>query len=656
MSKHKAALEEIINLIKEKNFILAKDKLIKFDKEKNYHYFNVFGFVLQELGEFNDAEKNYIKSYELNKDFFEARFNLACLYFKKKSYLEAEKIFLELVNKIKDDYLSYYNLGLIRFENKDYHSALDLFKKSTNIQIDFYSAYHQIALTYEKLGDINEAIKNYKIAISLNKEKLNVSWNNLGVIYLRSKNFEEAFKCFKEASNLNGDKSLVFNNVASAYFELGESFYGKMYLEKAAQYNKSNTKIISRLLGVFPYNNYEFSDYKFWADQFRKSIKNLSFDFNKINSFKKKKRIGFFGADFVNHPVGYFLLDLLPKIKLNNLDIYIYSNSSNEDDLSKQLKENVIKWQKVFEIHTSQIINLIRSDNIDILIDMSGHTDNGNLEIFANRAAPIQLSWASFLATTGIKEIDYIIGDPHVTPKNTKEYFSEKIINLSNIWCHLSTSNIPHIDAVESPVIKNGFITFGSFNNLNKINNEVIKVWSDILNGVEGSKLFIKNFQLNNNLAKNILIEKFRKNNISPERLILENSSSREDTLNKYNLIDIALDTFPWNGGTTSFELSWMCVPLLTLSGDRFMARCGESINRNLNMADFIAYNSQEYILKAIKYSSNIKLLDYARSHLRSSSRKSVLFNSNAFAKAFLDCLNKVVDFYKKENNEFRNV
>lgn len=651
MTEHKVALKEITDLINKKNFILAKEKLIKFDKEKNYLYFNIFGFVLQELGEFTKAEKNYIKSYDLNKNFYEARFNLACLYFKQNFYFKAEKIFLELVNNIEYDYLSYYNLGLIKFEAKEYHSALDLFKKSITIQIDFYNGYHQAALTYEKLRDIKEAIKNYKIAISLNKEKLNVSWNNLGVIYLKLKNFEEAFKCFKEASNLSGDKSLVFNNVASAYFELGESFYGKMYLEKAAQYNKNNTKIISRLLGVFPYNNYEFSDYKFWGDQFRKNIKNLNFDFNKINFLKENKRIAFFGADFVNHPVGYFLLDLLPKIKLNNFDIYIYSNSSNEDDLSKQLKKNVIKWEKVFEIHTSQIINLIKSDNIDILIDMSGHTNNGNLEIFANRAAPIQLSWASFLATTGIKEIDYIIGDPHVTPAETKEYFSEKIINLPNIWCHLSTSNIPHIDTVETPVIKNGFITFGSFNNLNKINNDVIKVWSDILNWVEGSKLFIKNFQLNNNLAKNIIIEKFRKNNISSERLILENSSSREDTLKKYNLIDIALDTFPWNGGTTSFELSWMCVPLLTLSGDRFIARCGESINRNLNMADFIAYNSQEYISKAIKYSSNIKLLNYARSHLRSFSRKSVLFDSNAFAEAFLDCLNKVVDFYKKENN-----
>jgi predicted O-linked N-acetylglucosamine transferase (SPINDLY family) len=651
LSENKDFFKEVIDLINKKNFILAKDTLIKFNQKKDCHYFNTLGFVFQELGEFDAAEKNYIQSYQLNKDFLEARFNLACLFLKKNSYLESEKIFLELINKNNNDYLSYYNLGLINFEIKKYNLALDYFKKSSDIQINFYNAYHQTALTYEKLGNINEAIKNYNIAISLNTEKLNISWNNLGVIYLKSKKFDEAFKCFKEAASLNGDKSLVFNNLASTYFELGESFLGKTFLEKAAHYNKSNLKIISRLLGVFPYNNYEFNDYKFWAEEFRKNIKNLNSNLNKINFNKKKIRLAFFGADFVNHPIGYFLLDLLPEIKLNNFDVYIYSNSSFEDDLSKKLKGNLVKWEKVYELNTKQIHNLIKLDNIDILIDMSGHTNGGNLEIFANRAAPIQLSWASFLTTTGIKEIDYIIGDPHVTPLNTKEYFSEKVINLPNIWCNLAISNIPHIDTSETPAIKNGYITYGSFNNLNKINQEVINVWSDILNNSLNSRLFIKNFQLNNNFAKNILIEKFKKNNISEERLILEGSSSREDTLEKYNLIDIALDTFPWNGGTTSFELSWMCVPLLTLSGNRFVARCGESINRNLNMNDWIAYNSKDYISKALKYSNNFDLLNETRSYLRALSRKSVLFDSNAFSKGFIDCLNKIVDFYKKENN-----
>ena len=320
--------------------------------------------------------------------------------------------------------------------------------------------------------------------------------------------------------------------------------------------------------------------------------------------------MGFISADFRNHPVGYFLLDLLPKLKLSNFDIYVYLNNPSEDNLSEEIKKNVTKWGNVFKLNTQEILNLIKSDNIDLLIDMSGHTNDNNLEVFANRAAPIQLSWAAFLASTGIKEIDYVIGDPYVTPLETKEYFSEKIINLPNIWCHLSTSNIPKIDTVESPAIKNGYITYGSFNNLNKITDEVISVWSNILNNNSNSNLIIKNSQLSNSFSREILIQKFKKNNVSEDKLILEGDSSREDTLKKYNLIDIALDTFPWSGGTTSFELSWMCVPLLTLSGDRFVARCGESINKNLNMNDWIAYNKTDYISKAIKYSSNFNLLN----------------------------------------------
>jgi len=643
--------KEIADLISKKDFFLAKDKLIKSEQSKDCYYFNTLGFILQELGDFEGAEKNYIQSYKLNKEFSEPRFNLACLLLKKKSYQEAEKIFLELINEDNDDYLSYYNLGIIKFESKNYNIALDFFKKASDIQINFYNAYHQIALTNEKLGNFDEAIKNYNTANSLNTEKLNISWNNLGAIYLKFKKFEEAFKCFGEAINLNGDKSLVFNNIAGVYFELGESFLGKNCMEKAAEYSKSNLKIVSRLLGVLPYNYYEFNDYKYWSERLRKNIKNLDHKCNKIDFRKKKFRLAFFGSDFINHPVGYFLLDLLPKIKLNNFDIYIYSNSSYEDDLSIKIKQSLARWCNVSENNTNEILNIIKLDNIDILIDMSGHTNNGNLEIFANRAAPIQLSWASFLATTGVEEIDYIIGDPYVTPLNTKEYFSEKILALPNIWCHLSTSNIVKIDTVETPAIKNGYITYGSFNNLNKINDQVIKTWSNILKNNLNSKLIIKNSQLNNNFAKNILTEKFKKNGAEAEQLILEGSSSREDTLRKYNLIDIALDTFPWNGGTTSFELSWMCVPLLSLSGDRFMSRCGESINHNLNMNDWIVYNTDDYILQATKYCNNFDLLNKIRLNLRNYSRKSVLFDTNAFSVSFLDCLNKVLDIYKKQNN-----
>jgi len=318
--------------------------------------------------------------------------------------------------------------------------------------------------------------------------------------------------------------------------------------------------------------------------------------------------------------------------------------------LTEKLKKNLIKWEKVFMLNNQEKFDLIMSEKIDILIDMSGHTDKNNLEIFANRAAPIQLTWAAYLATTGIKEIDYIIGDTYVTPIDTKEYFSERIINLPNIWCHMSTSNISKIDTVETPALKNGYITYGSFNNLNKINNEVIKVWSEILKKNSSSRLIIKNPNLDHYLAKKILFEKFRKNGVGNEQVILEGRSSREDLLKKYNSIDIALDTFPWNGGTTSFELSWMCVPLLTLSGDRFMSRCGGSINKNLNMNDWTTNNCDDYVLKATKYLNNFDLLNNVRKNLRDFSRYSSLFDTSNFSKTFVDCLDQILKIYRNKN------
>jgi predicted O-linked N-acetylglucosamine transferase (SPINDLY family) len=477
---------------------------------------------------------------------------------------------------------------------------------------------------------------------------LNISYNNLGVIFLKSKKLKEALDYFKTALNFKGQKELIYQNIAIIYSELGEADNSIYYMKKAVEENKSDLKIFSRFIGTFPYTNYKFNDYEFWSKQFSNNIIRLKQQ-NEIIDFKKKKiHLGFFSADFRNHPVGYFLLDLLPYFKKSNFDIFFYSHSPVDDDLSEKIKNNFSNWKKVYGNNTLEIINIIKNDKIDILIDMSGHSNLQNLEVFANRAAPIQISWAAYLASTGLMEIDYIIGDTHVTPPNTKEYFVEKFVNLPEIWCHLSTSNIPNIQTVDTPAIKNRFITFGSFNNLNKITPAVIDAWSIILNNVKDSKLFIKNNQLDYSLTKENLVNKFKKNNIISERLILEGNSSRDEVIKKYNLIDIALDTFPWTGGTTSFELSWMCVPLLTMSGDRFMSRCGESINKNLRMDDWIVHNTEDYIASAIKFSQDYSLLNETRSQLREFSRKSSLFNSNKFSKNFLDNLNKVLDDYKK--------
>ena len=640
---------EIEDLLFRKEFYLLKNKLLNIDPtKKNYIFYNILGYAYQELGELKKAEDSYLKSLSLNNNFLEAKFNLAVLFYKKKILNKAEELFIDYIDQDKNNYLCYFNLGVINFEKKDYLKAIDFLKKTVDLQKDFYYGYHQLGLAYEKENNIEEAIKSYQIANKINKDNLNISYNNLGVIFLKSKKLKEALDYFKTALNFKGQKELIYQNIAIIYSELGEADNSTYYMKKAVEENKNDLKIFSRFIGTFPYTNYKFSDYEFWSKQFSNNITRFKQQ-NEIIDFKKKKiHLGFFSADFRNHPVGYFLLDLLPYFKKSNFDIFFYSHSPVDDDLSEKIKNNFSNWKKVYGNNTLEIINIIKNDKIDILIDMSGHSNLQNLEVFANRAAPIQISWAAYLASTGLKEIDFIIGDTHVTPLNTKEYFVEKFINLPEIWCHLSTSNIPNIQTVDTPAIKNRFITFGSFNNLNKITPAVIDAWSIILNNVKDSKLFIKNNQLDYSLTKENLVNKFKKNNIVSERLILEGNSSRDEVIKKYNLIDIALDTFPWTGGTTSFELSWMCVPLLTMSGDRFMSRCGESINKNLRMDGWIVHNTKDYIASAIKFSQDYSLLNETRSQLREFSRKSSLFNSDKFSKNFLDNLNIVLDDYKK--------
>jgi tetratricopeptide (TPR) repeat protein len=272
-----------------KEFYLLKDKLLNIDpKKKNYIFYNILGYAYQELGELEKAEDSYLKSLGLNNNFLEAKFNLAVLFYKKKFPNKAEKLFIDYIDQDKNNYLCYFNLGIINFEKKDYLKAIDFFKKTVDLQKDFYYGYHQLGLAYEKENNTEEAIKFYQIANKINKDNLNISYNNLGVIFLKSKKLKEALDYFKTALNFKGQKELIYQNIAIIYSELGEADNSAYYMKKAVEENKNDLKIFSRFIGTFPYTNYKFSDYEFWSKQFSNNITRFKQQ-NEIIDFKKKK-------------------------------------------------------------------------------------------------------------------------------------------------------------------------------------------------------------------------------------------------------------------------------------------------------------------------------------------------------------------------------
>jgi len=636
--------KEIIDLINLSKFSESLNLLKNLENlyYNDVNFNNLIGFVYQNLNDFNNANNYYRKSLELDSTNFETNFNIGILNYKKKNFKEAETIFVNLSKKFSENKDIFYNLGVIKYEMKLYKEAIKYFEKALNLNDKFYFAQHHLAECYEKLNNIDLAIENYIKAEVINLYKFNNTLNNLGNIFLKLKKYDQSEKYFLNALNYQGNAMVIYNNLAVLYLEILDVDKAYYFLEKAINLDKKNIKIFSRLISTSLYLNKDINYYKKISEEFGDIVSDLvvkKYEQKNFLSQSKKIKLGFISADFREHPVGYYLLDFLPELKKFNFELYAYFNFPSEDDYTKKIKKNFNNWKNITLLEDKDVVKLIKEDGINVLIDMSGHTGDNRMPIFTYKPAPIQISWAAYLASTGIKEIDYIVGDIYSIPEKDFQNYTEKVLQLKNIWCCLSTSDIANIIPSSLPVSKNGYITFGCFNNPNKITENFINICSKILLNVENSKICFQSPQFVESINRKKILKLFEKNSIPSNRIIIGYEAERIKLIKSYNNIDIALDTFPYNGGTTSFELSWMCVPLLTMKGDRFVSKCGESINYNLNMKELIADNDFEYIKKAIFFSKNIKELQEIKKRLIDYSRKSDLFNMNKFVREFSENL-----------------
>ncbi len=458
-----------------------------------------------------------------------------------------------------------------------------------------------------------------------------------------SKLFDEIFLYFNENKELFENNSEIVNSIIKVYRRNNDVINVIKYLQKLIKISP-NTDAFSSLIY---FNNYLYDWDQLKHLENSKTLNDMlplysTSDLIEIDKSKNKINkinIGFISSDIKEkHSVTYFLRSVLTIYDSNKFNIYIYHNHNTKDETTSEFEKLVNKVSYINKLNDIETINLIRKDGIDIIIDLNGFSSNHRLSLFKNRLAPIQVSWCGYTNTTGINEMDYLLVDKNLILQNEKELYSEKIIYLPNIWnCH-SGYNKQRFKK-ELPVKQNNYITFGSFNNFRKINDDVINVWSSILKELKNSKLILKTsvaaFKLN-------LQNKFKKNGVIDSVKFLPFKSSFDDHLNAYNKIDISLDTFPWNGVTTSFESMWMDVPVITMKGFNFNSRCGESINKNLKLEDLIAQNKEDYINKAVSLANDVKRLEQIRNYLNEKLLDSPLFNKKEFSEQFFFCLEKI--------------
>ncbi len=550
--------------------------------------------------------------------------------FQEKKY----SLILSIIDKIAEDKKNsgLYNLSgvckmSLSHSNESLESAIKDFRKAYLKEKNSVNAYH--------------ALKNFVNASMILFD--NKFPNN--ELEIEQNIFEEILKYYDEnkdffEKDFSNTTSII--RVFKKKLDIKKAIY---HLKKIIEKENTNTDAVASLCF---HNNFLYdwkqSEYLRYSQILNERIQQFpSEDLVNLKSDKSSQiKLGFLSPDIRSkHSVTYFLRTILKEYDADLFEVNLYLNNKIEDETTNEFKKYVSKTTNITSSNDIEAINKIRKDQLDILIDLSGFSSNHRLVLLKNRLAPIQMSWCGYNNTLGIKEVDYLITDRNLIYENEKNEYSEKIIYLPKIWnCHsgYDVKRLKH----NLPANKNNFITFGSFNNFLKINDDVIQVWSSILKNVQNSKLILKT---SIPTANTIILEKFKQNGINNSVEFLKYNKSFEDHLNEYKKIDIALDTFPWNGVTTSFEAIWMGVPVLTMKGFNFNSRCGESINLNLGLKELIAENQKDYIEKASLISGNKKKLEDTRNLVFENALASPLFESKKFSKSFFECLQNI---YKK--------
>ena len=360
---------------------------------------------------------------------------------------------------------------------------------------------------------------------------------------------------------------------------------------------------------------------------------------SKIDITKKKIKIGFFSPDFQqSHSITYFLKDLIKDLKHTKFETYGLSllKSNQHDETTNEFSNLFDYWVDLGDKSDQEVVDDIQKANIDILIDLVGLWSYNRVNIFNTRICQLQISWLGFNNSTGLKEVDFILADTKTVQNEEKEYLA-KVYKLPKIWnshCGFAYKRVYN----ELPCKRNNYFTFGSLNNFTKINDEVLNTWIQILKKVKNSKLILKSSLF---LCEEVLKKKFEKEGLSSSIKILKKTKRKDflSHLNIYDKIDLCLDTFPFTGVTTTFEALWKNVPVITKVGYNFNSRCGESILKNANIENFIASSNDDYIEKAVFYSSNLNQLDKVRKNLFNKINETPLFDTKGFSNDFCEAL-----------------
>jgi predicted O-linked N-acetylglucosamine transferase (SPINDLY family) len=638
---------------------------------------------------FEEAIEKLRRTISLAPTFADAYFHLGGVLHECKRYEEA-LVVLQTALDIDPVYTvaavklaaTYKAMGLL-------DDALATVRQAIVMAPEHAEAHGVLGDILQSMGMLAEAEISYREALRHDSEMV-MAYCNLGIALHKLHRGEEAIACFQNALDIDPNHVNVLSHLAHATKDNKQFEQAIAYVQQALAIEPGFDGGHSLLADIqLAYGKLEQA-----RDNYRKELElhpeslearsaylfmlNFLSDVpastalaeakifgrlatQRVNKFRhwqstfdttRPLRIGLVSGDFREHPVGFFLdstLHALTGKTTSRLHFTAYSNHFAVDRTTKRIRACCDSWCDAHLLNDEQLATRIHDDAIDILIDISGHTAHSRLPVFAWKPAPVQASWLGYFATTGMPTIDYFIADPWSIPQDSENLFTETIWRLPETRFSFTAPN-SEIEVSALPALKNGFITFGCFNNLSKMTDPVVALWAKIMRETPNSRLFLKSKQLNDEKVRKDVVAQFTAHGIAAQRLQMEGYSTRTEYLAAYHRVDIALDPFPYTGGATTAESLWMGVPVFTLTGERLISRQGTSLLMNAGLSDWTATTEQAYFEGVVKHTRDIDALAALRMRLRNQVLASPLFDAPRFATHFESALYGMWAIYCAQN------
>ena len=531
----------------------------------------------------------------------------------------------------------WHGLGLAKFRAGSLGAGIDALRCAIELMPDNPEVHNNLGNLQKETGNLRDAVFSYKRALEL-KPDFGEAFGNLGVVFLGLGELLDAEKALSTAAQLRPMDPVILTNLGCVFAALGRMTDATRWHRKAIKLDAKNTaalnnlaisfkdkgqinnaiKVYDRLIELAPHDysarsnrlmclNYRdssdggtiFRRHSEWEENLKKPIK--SFKPPSTNS-RGPLKVGLVSPDLWTHSVANFLIPLFKYYDREEFHLTCYSDTQVPDETTEMLKRCSNSWREIRNLGDEFVAKRINSDTIDILIDLAGHTGNNRLTLFARRVAPIQINWLGYPTTTGLSQMDFrltdVIADP---PGLTEAFHSEVLVHLQPCFlCYSPPNEIPVLKVKHRPV------TFGSFNNFAKLTEKTVHLWAQLMNRVPASRLVLKSRQFADPVVKKLIYDSFKRGGIEQTRIkLVGRVQSRQAHLEYYNEIDIALDTFPYNGTTTTCEALLMGVPVVSRAGGLHAGRVGASLLSTMGCMQWVASNEDEFIDIAVSLAND---------------------------------------------------